>query len=155
MVLTQRITSALESAGSSVQFIPLWFSRNRFYYEDIIQVFGRQNQINGKIFKATSNLTFIDFLELHLRWTHWLLIEKALVFSKKHKLLEILARYPSEQVYRIKQLSISLSIKWPIASRIYVNWTRMILNRPRSVIWNWVQRKMVDDRSDENQLQNY
>jgi len=29
--------------------IPLWFSRNRFYYKDIIQVLGRQNQPNGKI----------------------------------------------------------------------------------------------------------
>jgi len=29
--------------------IPLWFLRNRFYYKDIIQVLGRQNQPNGKI----------------------------------------------------------------------------------------------------------
>jgi len=29
--------------------IPLWFLRNRFYYKDIIQVLGRQNQPTGKI----------------------------------------------------------------------------------------------------------
>ena len=29
--------------------IPLWFLRNRFYYKDIIQVLGRQNQPIGKI----------------------------------------------------------------------------------------------------------
>jgi len=29
--------------------IPLWFLRNRFYYKDIIQVLGRQNQPNKKI----------------------------------------------------------------------------------------------------------
>ena len=49
--------------------IPLWFLRNRFYYKDIIQVLGRQNQPNGKIPQATSYLHFGDSLGFDYRWT--------------------------------------------------------------------------------------
>ena len=35
--------------SASCVSIPLWFLRNRFYYKDIIQVLGRQNQPTGKI----------------------------------------------------------------------------------------------------------
>gem|GEM_PF-5226246 len=49
--------------------IPLWFLRNRFYYKDIIQVLGRQNQPIGKISQAPSNLHFGDSLGFDSRWT--------------------------------------------------------------------------------------
>jgi len=48
MVLTQLSASSLNLLISAVS-IPLWFLRNRFYYKDIIQVLGRQNQPIGKI----------------------------------------------------------------------------------------------------------
>ena len=49
MVLTQQTSKHPFSEICSLVSIPLWFLRNRFYYKDIIQVLGRQNQPTGKI----------------------------------------------------------------------------------------------------------
>ena len=76
--------------------------------------------------------------------------EKAPVSSKEDRSQKVPAKHSPAEAYRRKMLSISLLIKWPILSRICVNCTGMILNRSRSVIRKWVQRKMVYDRSDED-----
>ncbi len=49
MVLTQPIYKQHIGPSGITVSIPLWFLRNRFYYKDIIQVLGRQNQPNKKI----------------------------------------------------------------------------------------------------------
>ncbi len=49
MVLTQHEADEIDDWANEKVSIPLWFLRNRFYYKDIIQVLGRQNQPNGKI----------------------------------------------------------------------------------------------------------
>ena len=76
--------------------------------------------------------------------------EKASVSSKEERPWRIPARHSPAEAYRRKALPISLSIKWPILSRICVNCIIIILNRPRSVIRKWFHRKMVYDRSDED-----
>jgi len=81
--------------------------------------------------------------------------EKASVSSKEERPWRIPARHSPAEAYRRKALPISLSIKWPILSRICVNCAIIILNRPRSVIRKWFHRKMVYDRSDEKWWQNY
>jgi len=49
MVLTQPGNRRYRGNSVFSVSIPLWFLRNRFYYKDIIQVLGRQNQPTGKI----------------------------------------------------------------------------------------------------------
>jgi len=51
MVLTQHIQDRKEVTPPITVSIPLWFSRNRFYYKDIIQVLGRRNQMKGKLWQ--------------------------------------------------------------------------------------------------------
>jgi len=177
MVLTQP-TADERAGGQGNVSIPLWFLRNfqtpsnsfsnhpefPYHYGSYATAFitkilyrfwvGRINQM-GRSRKR--HRIYISAIRLDLildgRSTMWW--EKAPVSSQEDRSQKIPARHSPAEAYRRKALPISLSIKWPILSRICVNCIIIILNRPRSVIRKWVQRKMVYDRSDEKWWQNY
>jgi len=172
MVLTQHTERGENGFGSSVS-IPLWFSRNHFtlveglpdddtfpyhygshataFITKILYRFwgGRINQM-GRSRKQHRICISTIGLDLILDGRSAMWREKAPVSSKEDRSQKVPAKHSPAEAYRRKMLSISLLIKWPILSRICVNCTGMILNRSRSVIRKWVQRKMVYDRSDED-----